>query len=89
MFVIGSPPCTAFSSLQNANNGKRDPRIVEKELEAGKEHIRFCIEVYILQIEGRRCFVHEHRAGATSWQMKEMVGLMMSEGVGVVTVDMC
>ena len=89
MFVIGSPPCTAFSTMQNLSRGKRDPKIVERELEEGKEHIRFCIEIYILQIEGRRCFVHEHPSGATSWNMKEMIGLMMSQGVGVATVDMC
>ena len=41
LFLIGSPPCTAFSSMQNLNKGKRDEKTVEKELEAAKRHIRF------------------------------------------------
>ena len=89
MFVIGSPPCTAFSTMQNLSKGKRNPEVVEEELRQAKEHMRFCIEIYIMQVEARRCFVHEHPVGASSWDMKEMIELMMGEDVGTVTVDMC
>ena len=30
--LIGSPMCTAFSHIQNLNNARRDPIIVEQEL---------------------------------------------------------
>ena len=41
LFVIGSPPCTAFSQLQGLNNSKRDPTVVAQELAAACAHIMF------------------------------------------------
>ena len=38
--VIGSPPCTAFSPLQELGRAKRDKRVMARELEAGKKHVR-------------------------------------------------
>ena len=89
LFLIGSPPCTAFSSMQNASRSKRDPATVEKELEEAKQHMRFCIELYVMQLDGGRCFIHEHPAGATSWNLPETIQLLMHEEVGVATFDMC
>ena len=89
LFLIGSPPCTALSAIQNLNKGKRDPKVVQKEVQAAEEHMRFCVKLYLMQIRSRRYFVHEHPAGATSWKMKEMVELAMERGVDVVTFDMC
>jgi hypothetical protein len=43
--VIGSPPCTTFSPLQEVSRAKRDPKVMETELRNGKNHVRFCIEV--------------------------------------------
>ena len=42
------------------------------ELEKGKEHIRFCIDVYKMQLARHQHFVHEHPAKSKAWQMKEM-----------------
>ena len=39
--VIGSPPCTAFSPLQEISRAKRDPKVMEAELTNGKNHVRF------------------------------------------------
>ena len=89
LFIIGSPPCTAFSIIQNINKERRDEKKVQKELEEAKEHIRFSIKLYRMQLEGNRFFVHEHPVAATSWQMKEIIELMMEDGVGVTTFDMC
>jgi hypothetical protein len=43
--VIGSPPCTAFSPLQEISRAKRNPKVMEAELRNGKNLVRFCIEV--------------------------------------------
>ena len=52
--VIGSPPCTMFSTMQNMNKGKIGKERFDKMLEDAKEHIRFCVEVYRIQMkEGR------------------------------------
>ena len=44
--LIGSPPCTAFGSLQNYGRSRRDPNVMAKRLEAQKKHVRFCMELY-------------------------------------------
>ena len=89
LFLIGSPPCTAMSQMQNINKERRDPETVKKEIRAAEEHVRFCVTLYKLQVKNRRYFVHEHPAGASSWQMKEMIELVMMTGVDVTTFDMC
>ena len=48
--IIGSPPCTMFCGLQNLRNGKRDEDLFQKKLEDAKKHVRFCVEVYRMQI---------------------------------------
>ena len=89
LFVIGSPPCTALSVMQNINKNRRDPKIVRAEEEEAKEHVRSCVGLCKIQIENRRYFVHEHPAGAASWQMAEMIKVAMMPGVDIVTMDMC
>ena len=58
--IIGSPPCTPFSPLQEIGRARRDPKVMADELDRGKAHIRFCLEIYSMQINGKRHFVHEH-----------------------------
>ena len=89
LFVIGSPPCTPFCSLQNLNAKKRDPRIVDAERRAGEKHIEFCLKIYGMQIKANRFFVHEHPNTATSWKMAGMVELLATEKVDQVVVDLC
>ena len=66
-----------------------------RELEQGKQHIRFCVELYKMQIAGKRHFVHEHPARSKAWGMpelmnlKEMIELTMCPEVGMVEMDMC
>ena len=55
-FIIGSPPCTAFSPLQEISRAKRDPSAMRRQLREAKSHIRFCIELYKMQIAGKRHF---------------------------------
>ncbi len=89
LFVIGSPPCTAFSTIQNLNSKKRDPKIIQAEKAAGERHMEFSMQVYKMQIRGKRFFVHEHPVGASSWKMQSMVELLAEDEVDVVSVDMC
>ncbi len=58
--LIGSPPCTMFSSLQNLAKARRDKKKTEKLMNIAKEHIEFCIELYMIQVENGRYFLHEH-----------------------------
>ncbi len=89
LFVIGSPPCTSFSSIQNMNNKKRDAKVVEAERKAGERHLQFCLEIYMIQIKAKRYFIHEHPNTATSWKMQSVVELMAMENVDHAVADMC
>ena len=92
---MGSPPCTPIFPLQEIGRRRRDPKVVAQELERGKRHIRFCVELYNMQLEGKSHFVHEHPARSTAWKMpelsnlKEMVELAMKSEVGLIEMDMC
>ena len=88
-FVIGSPPCTPFSPLQEISRAKRDPKVMAEEYRKGLELIRFCIKVYSLQLEGKRHFIHEHPSASTAWKTKDMVEFMMKYDIDVTTIHMC
>ena len=87
--VIGSPPCTMFCGLQNLGKRKRDETLFQKRLAVAKNHVKFCVEVYRMQIQAGRFFLHEHPDSSTSWQMPEVVSLQMMEEVYVNVCDMC
>lgn len=89
LFLIGSPPCTAYSPLQALSKSKRDPKIVRAELTAARVHLEFCTRLYEMQIVGGRFFVHEHPHGALSWQEDCVKKVLMMEGVDTAVVDMC
>ena len=40
-------------------------------------HIRFVFELYDLQVQGGRYFLHEHPASATSWRLPEVVAFCL------------
>ena len=65
-WIVGSPPCTAFSQLQAINYAKMDPEKVAARIREGKKHLHFVISLYKLQLDNKRHFLHEHPAGATS-----------------------
>ena len=52
LFLIGSPPCTVFSNLQNLSRGKQDAAVVAEELRVGRLHLEFCAKLYELQVKG-------------------------------------
>ena len=62
---------------------------METELKNGKNHVRFCIEVYRLQLQGRRHFVHEHPEKSKAWDMPEITELLARAEVGSVVLHMC
>ena len=87
--IIGSPPCTPFSPLQEISRSKRDPKVMAEELRMGKAHIKFCLELYAMQLKAKRHFIHEHPERSTAWALPEMVEFLMRPEVGAVTLHMC
>ena len=88
-WIVGSPPCTAFSQLQAINYAKMDPEKVAARIREGKKHLHFVISLYKLQLDNKRHFLHEHPAGATSWRDVQMQALLRQKNVDVVTSDQC
>ena len=89
MFLIGSPMCTAFSSWQALNAQTRDPQDVRRDYTRAMVHLRFVCELYALQYESGRYFVHEHPAGAQSWNEGCIHELLQQAGVSKVVIDQC
>ena len=89
MLLIGSPMCTAFSAWQHISKLKRDPSVVSREFVRAMVHIRFCMELYKLQMDEGRYFLHEHPASATSWARAEVRKIEQLVGVRVVVGDQC
>jgi hypothetical protein len=88
--VIGSPPCTDFSSWNTRLNHKRmsEEEVRRRKAEA-ETLLGFAIEVYEHQIRHGRHFLHEHPASATSWSLPKMMGLRKKKGVGEVVGHLC
>ena len=87
--VVGSPPCTAFSPLQELSRKKRDPQIVAGEFKRARAHILFCLDVYDIQIRARRHFVHEHPRNSKAWMLPEMMQFLLRNEVDSVITNMC
>ena len=88
VLVVGSPMCALFSPLQGLNWHK-DPVRFRKAYKQAVDHLLFCLEIYKLQVEGGRYFLHEHPARATSWQVPEMVKFIAENDLHLVNSVMC
>ena len=64
-------------------------RVRVAELAAGRAHLEFCVKLYELQVRSGRFFVHEHPAGATSWQLDCVRKLLDEASVARVNGDQC
>ena len=69
--------------------GKRDLGIVRREYTRAMVHIRFCMELYTLQMNSGRYFLHEHPAQASSWEEKVVRKVSGMGEVRVVVGDQC
>ena len=89
LLLIGSPPCTNWSSLMNFNWDKMDPKTVEERKRVARVHLEFCAKLYRIQHEVGRYFLHEHPASATSWHEETIKSLCHENVVVTVVFDQC
>ena len=92
--IIGSPPCTFFSRLQELNKHMHRDNSAwmakfHEGIEQAKRYVRFCISLYKHQLDHGWYFLHEHPWLATRWLMPEMQKMVNCEGVQTVRTDMC
>ena len=88
LFLIGAPPCTVFSSMQNINQRRNVGEAWEVKYQQGLAHLECAVQLYWEQISRGRFFIHEHPATASSWGLP-MIKVERHPGVQIVTGDMC
>ena len=92
--LIGSPPCTYFSMLQELNiavNGNK-PGWMERfhiEKEKAKKHVEFCCSLYKYQLDQGRHFLHEHPWSARSWGLPCIEKILSHPSVELAQGHMC
>ena len=92
--IIGSPPFTPFSLLQelNTNDNKNKSGWMDefnrRKLEA-IEHINFCCMMYEYQVRRGKHFLHEHPWTARSWKLPGIQKLLRNPAVNLVECRIC
>ena len=90
--VIGSPPCTAFSRIQQLNlhvHGGAWRLKFEKDKEKAVLRIAFCLKLFKLQRSRGAYSLMEHPAYADSWKLDCVEDFRKSEGVMTSVADQC
>ena len=89
-WIIGSPPCTAFSIWnRQMNYRKMDPEKVRIAIEEGVRHLEFCCKLYRRQLARGKHFLHEHPARALSWKHPQIISILGLPTVHLATADQC
>ena len=89
-WIVGSPPCTAFSLLNVGLNFPKMPvEDVKRRVKDGLVHLKFVCQLYRQQIRRGKWFLHEHPATAMSWKTKPIERMLRMSGVLTVDMDQC
>ena len=86
LFLIGSPPCVAFSQLQSLTADSERKR---EQLREGIRHMEFVARLYRKQIDEGRVFIHENPAHAKSWALPVIRRVLRQARVEIVEADQC
>ena len=82
--------CTWFSQLQTLNRSRMEPSEYQENLDRARKHLAFVCELYRIQLEAGRYFLHEHPAHATSWKEPCVVQLLAEfPDLYLVSSDLC
>jgi hypothetical protein len=61
----------------------------KKQLAEGRLLLKFAAEIYQLQLQGGRHFLHEHPVGATSWKETCIRKFLKDQRCGISVADLC
>ena len=62
---------------------------MKRQLEEGKAHIQFCLQIYAMQLASGRHFVREPPEKSKAWDMPEMVDFLLRPDVDSTVLHMC
>ena len=89
-WLIGSPPCTPWCSLnQHLNYPKMDPARVQQLMAQARNHLKFICRLYRLQLDDGLFILHEQPLTAKSWDEPCVVQLLNLHHVLTVTGHQC
>ena len=89
-WLIGSPPCTAFSIWNvGMNDPKMDKHKVKATIEEGRTHLNFVAKLYRKQMAKGKYFLHEHPASAISWKEDCISSIANNPSVHTVVAHQC
>ena len=87
--VIGSPPCTEFSVVQNMNRHHFSAAEARRRRAEAMTLLGFALEIYQMQLSAGRHFLHEHPASASSWREAKVQRLRQDPRVAEVVGHQC
>ena len=87
--LTGSPRCDPFSVLRSLNWRSLGAEQNVLRREEGERHVELAVRYYEKQMDRGRYFLHEHPAGADSWDMDKVKKLQKRDGVFTVSGPMC
>ena len=78
--------CTVHSVINNLNHHKMPTAIKAARFDYARNHMKSAAQLYKIQIQGGRYFLHEHPESASSWEeqcIKDVLGMKRGgEGCG-------
>ena len=89
LMTIVCPMCGPFSALMNWNYAKKSEDETKAILKAAMEHLKFAMEICLIQYAAGRMFLFEHPVGATSWGTNMVQKVMNLEGIYLAKFDFC
>ena len=89
MLLIGSLMCTIHSVMNNINHVRMPPEVVKERFAYARKHLPFATQLYKLQVQTGRYFLHGHPSGASSWQEQCVMDVMKMQGVQKVVGNQC
>ena len=89
LFMMASPPCTAFCTWMHVNYNNMDKDKVQEVLWNGMRHLAFAVDMCLLQERDGRFYALEHPNGAMSWATGIMQTLLNLKGSQRVAWDFC
>ena len=87
--LVGSPMCSAFSTMNNINYSRMTGQERQQRLNYGRRHLKFCTKFYEIQWGEGRYLLHEHPNSASSWQEACINRILRRQGVVCVVGDQC
>ena len=89
LMLVVCPMCGPFSTMMNWNYAAMETEQVREILDKAMEHLKFALELCVMQHQAGRLFLFEHPVGASSWETEMIRTVASLEGVHLAKFDFC